>query len=170
MRTLTFSPKCKGGLISAILIAPTFAHAQIAKVPVSEGSPLKVVFGLLVVLATIAALAWAMKKLSNTKMGAQSLVRIVGGVSVGSRERVVVVEVAGRWIVVGVAPGRVNGIANLAISESAPHEQSDVASEPQEPSYGLKNNLSQYDYTESNESPALANPALTSLFKKLLKK
>jgi flagellar protein FliO/FliZ len=49
----------------------------------------------------------------------QSVVRVVGGVSVGSRERVVVLEVAGRWIVVGVAPGQVNQLANLEIDAKA---------------------------------------------------
>lgn len=77
------------------------------------GSLLKTIFGLLVVLAVMAAIAWAAKRVAPGRGGMQSVVRIVGGVSVGSRERVVVVEVADRWLVVGVAPGRVNAIANL---------------------------------------------------------
>lgn len=73
------------------------------------------VMGLAVVLAVMALITWILKRMMPGAGGQQSVVRIVGGVSVGSRERVVVVEVADRWIVVGVAPGQVNGIANLEI-------------------------------------------------------
>jgi flagellar protein FliO/FliZ len=37
----------------------------------------------------------------------------VGSASVGTRERVVVLELGDRWLVVGVAPGHVSAIANL---------------------------------------------------------
>jgi len=63
----------------------------------------------------MALVTWALKRMMPGIGGQQSAVRIVGGVSVGSRERIVVLEVAGRWLVVGVAPGRVNAIANLDI-------------------------------------------------------
>jgi flagellar protein FliO/FliZ len=79
------------------------------------GGVLKMVMGLAVVLAVMALITWVLKRMMPGAGGQQSVVRIVGGVSVGSRERVVVVEVADRWIVVGVAPGQVNGIANLEI-------------------------------------------------------
>jgi flagellar protein FliO/FliZ len=78
-----------------------------------SGGLLKMLLGLVVVLAVMAGLAWLLKRLLPGASGSHSVARIVGGVSVGSRERVVVVEVADRWIVVGVAPGSVNGLANL---------------------------------------------------------
>jgi flagellar protein FliO/FliZ len=75
---------------------------------------LKMVLGLAVVLAVMALITWALKRfMPNIGSNNQSAIRVVGGVSVGSRERVVVLEVAGRWLVVGVAAGQVNGIANL---------------------------------------------------------
>jgi len=43
----------------------------------------------------------------------QSTIHVVGSASVGTRERVVVLEVNDRWLVVGVAPGHVSAIANL---------------------------------------------------------
>lgn len=78
------------------------------------GSILKMVMGLAVVLAVMAAISWLVKRLlPNAAGGQHSAVKVVGGVSVGSRERVVVLEVAGRWLVVGVAQGQVSAIANL---------------------------------------------------------
>ena len=82
------------------------------------GGVLKMVFGLAVVLAVMALITWLLKRVMPSVGNKQSVVRVVGGVSVGSRERVVVLEVAGRWIVVGVAPGQVNRLANLEIGDT----------------------------------------------------
>lgn len=79
------------------------------------GGAMQVAFGLMIVLAVMALIAWAVKRIGPGSIGSSSVARIVGGVSVGNRERVVVIEVADRWIVVGVAPGQVHGIANVDI-------------------------------------------------------
>lgn len=97
-----FTLSCNAWAADAVAVSPS-------------GSILKMVLGLTVVLAVMALITWLLKRMVPGAGGQQSVVRIIGGVSVGSRERVVVVEVAGRWIVVGVAPGQVNGIANLEI-------------------------------------------------------
>ncbi|PKO46957.1 MAG: flagellar biosynthetic protein FliO [Betaproteobacteria bacterium HGW-Betaproteobacteria-22] len=78
----------------------------------------KMVLGLIVVLGILGVLAWMLKRMAPGIGKLQSAVRIVGGVSVGTRERVVVVEIADRWLVVGVAPGQVSALANLEVDES----------------------------------------------------
>jgi flagellar biosynthetic protein FliO len=93
------------------------ALAQITRVPESDGGPFRVILGLLLVLALIGGLAWAMKKLNHAKIGNQSVAKIVGGVSVGTRERVVVVEIGGNWVVVGVASGQVTSLANFKVAD-----------------------------------------------------
>ncbi|MEW8461479.1 MAG: flagellar biosynthetic protein FliO [Candidatus Thiodiazotropha endolucinida] len=40
-------------------------------------------------------------------MGGKGMVRVVGGASVGTRERVIVVEVDNQRLLLGVAPGQV---------------------------------------------------------------
>jgi flagellar protein FliO/FliZ len=80
----------------------------------------QVLLGLLVVLALLAAIAWLLKRFNVSRIAGNAPVKIVGGVSVGNRERVVVVEVAGQWIVVGVAPGQVNALSTLPRAENAP--------------------------------------------------
>jgi flagellar protein FliO/FliZ len=75
--------------------------------------------GLVLVLGLMAALAWALKRFGATRAAGSAAVRVVGGVSVGGRERVLIVEVADQWIVVGVAPGRVNALATLPRQENA---------------------------------------------------
>ena len=73
----------------------------------ASGNPLQVVLGLGVVLAVIAGCAWLLKRMGGMYRGHAGVVRIVGGSAVGQRERVVVVEVAETWLIVGVAPGQV---------------------------------------------------------------
>jgi flagellar biosynthetic protein FliO len=99
------------------LIFSSVAFAQVARTPETEFGPFKVVLGLILVLGLIAALAWALKKLNHAKIGNQSVAKIVGGVSVGTRERLVVVEIGGHWVVVGVAAGHVSSVANFKISD-----------------------------------------------------
>jgi flagellar protein FliO/FliZ len=64
-------------------------------------------------LLVLFALAWLLKRTKNKRSQGGAIVRVVGGVALGARERVVVVEIANRWIVVGVSSGRMSALANL---------------------------------------------------------
>jgi flagellar protein FliO/FliZ len=111
--------------ISRIAAAALFGCATVANAaetapPTPSGSLMQVLMGLIVVLGLMAAAAWTLKRFGAAKAAGATAVRIVGGVSVGNRERVLVLEVADQWIVVGVAPGRVNALATMARGETAP--------------------------------------------------
>jgi flagellar protein FliO/FliZ len=93
------------------------AHAADSAPATSAGNLFQVLFGLVVVLGLLAGAAWLMKRFGAVRPAAGSVARIVGGVSVGTRERVVVIEVADQWIVVGVAPGQVNSLATMPRQE-----------------------------------------------------
>lgn len=79
----------------------------------SAGDLFQILFGLMIVLAVMGGIAWMLRKAGVAGRNNGSVVKIVGGVNVGNRERVMVVEVADQWIVVGVAVGRVNALATL---------------------------------------------------------
>jgi len=98
---------------------PAHAAEQAAAAPASAGSLLQVLVGLVVVLALMGGAAWTLKRMGMAGTGSNSVARVVGGVSVGNRERVVVVEVGEQWIVVGVAPGRVNALSTMPRQETA---------------------------------------------------
>lgn len=85
----------------------------------AAGSLLQVVLGLIAVLGLMAAAAWTLKRFGVARLAGGTTVKVVGGVSVGSRERILVVEVAEQWIVVGVAAGRVNALATMPRQENA---------------------------------------------------
>lgn len=81
--------------------------------PVSFAGLLQALFGLLVVLAFIAALAWLFRRLPMGTGAMGGAVRVLGGVALGTRERLVLVEVGETWLVLGVAPGRVNTLHTM---------------------------------------------------------
>jgi flagellar protein FliO/FliZ len=70
-------------------------------------------FALVAAVVAVFGLVWLARRLQARVPGARTPLRIVGGTAVGTRERVVVLEVGSTWLVVGVAPGRVNAIATL---------------------------------------------------------
>ncbi|HEY4318460.1 MAG TPA: flagellar biosynthetic protein FliO [Herbaspirillum sp.] len=97
------------------------AAAAVPAASSAGSSTMTMLFGLLLVLGLIICIAWLLKRSGLTpSMQASAAARVVGGVSVGNRERVVVVEIADQWIVVGVAPGRVNALATMPKQESPP--------------------------------------------------
>lgn len=104
-------------LASTIYMLPVAARAAVSASAVVSPSAglIKMLLGLGVVLALIALVAWIAKRMLPALGGQQSVLRVVSSVSVGSRERVVVLEVGDRWLVVGVAPGQVRPIANMEI-------------------------------------------------------
>lgn len=86
----------------------------------SAGSLMQTIFALTFVLGLLAGLAWLMKRF-GPRGGAQAgVLRIVGALSLGGRERIMVLEVGDQWIVVGASPGRVNALATLPRPEGAP--------------------------------------------------
>lgn len=100
-------------------LAPAAFSATAAPAPgPTAGNLLQVLMGLIVVLALMAAVAWLLRRVNIGQRSSGGNIKIVGGVSVGTRERVMVVEVANQWIVVGVAPGRVNALATLPKQET----------------------------------------------------
>ena len=102
-------------VMPALLMQQAYAADVVNAAPASPVLGIfKTVLGLCVVLAVMAVVAKLAKRMAGQAGASHSVAKIVGGVSVGSRERVVVIEVGKRWLVVGVAAGSVNAIANLS--------------------------------------------------------
>ncbi len=79
---------------------------------------LQVFGGLLLVLLLVAGLAWALKRFGVNQQNAAGIMKVVGGVAVGQRERVVLIEVGATWLVVGVAPGQVRALHSMPRTEN----------------------------------------------------
>ena len=64
-------------------------------------------FGLVVVVGLIYAAAWLLKRV-GPRARSSGIVQVLGGASVGPREKVVVVRFAGETLLLGVASGHVS--------------------------------------------------------------
>ncbi len=106
-------------IAASLLLAASTAQASDAGSGAASGL-LQMIMSLLIVLAIIAAIAWGIKRMggmSGMRGNSNTAVQIIGAGSVGPRERVVLVEVAGQWLVLGVAQGNVNLLATLPPQE-----------------------------------------------------
>lgn len=109
--------------VACSLLLPALAHAATAldaAAPEASaaGSLLQVFIGLVAVLLLIVATAWVGKRMGVAPGSASGPLQVVASTSVGTRERVVVVEVGESWLVLGVAPGSVNALATLPRGEA----------------------------------------------------
>ncbi|SFZ79397.1 flagellar protein FliO/FliZ [Chitinimonas taiwanensis DSM 18899] len=80
---------------------------------------LQVFLALGLVIAAIFLAAWLMRRLSPGHFAGAAQLRVVGGVMVGQKERVVVVELADTWLVLGVTSAQVSTLHTLAKPEKA---------------------------------------------------
>jgi flagellar protein FliO/FliZ len=98
---------------AALLPIAQAAVAQAPAEPSTGGGLLQATLGLALVLGLLAGAAWLAKRFTPGALKSGVPLRIVASQAVGQRERVVVVEVADQWLVLGVAPGRVNALSTL---------------------------------------------------------
>lgn len=68
---------------------------------------------LVLVVGMIAAIAWLLRRLGMARAAGGSTIRVVSGVTLSNRERILVVEIADQWIVVGVTAGSINTLATM---------------------------------------------------------
>jgi flagellar protein FliO/FliZ len=122
LQALRYTRLALGGCAIAASVffagAADAAETGAATSAVGAGSMLQFGLGLSIVLGLIVAAGWFMKRFSIGPSAAGT-VKVVAGASVGQRERVVVVEIGDNWLVLGVAPGRVNALHTMPRGEIA---------------------------------------------------
>ena len=104
-------PSRAGTAVHAGSIQP--AHAPAPQAPGAAGTVGGTVFALLFVLALIFALAWLAKRLPGVAGSSHRALRVVASLSLGPRERVVVVDVGGTQLLLGVGAGGTRALHTL---------------------------------------------------------
>jgi flagellar protein FliO/FliZ len=103
-----------GFSLSAIAIVPTVATATPEPArSVGMAGMLQAGLGLIVVLALIFLCGWVARRFGLQQTSGNRLLKVISSVMVGTRERVVVVEIAGQWLVLGVAAGQVCALHSM---------------------------------------------------------
>ena len=103
-----------------LLLIPSWAFAASD----TATSMLTVLLSLGLILGGFIAVAWFARRYLPG-MGAQGAVKVVGTTAVGTRERVVVIEVDGTWLLLGVGGG------NVRLLHTLPKPAASDSSKPQ---------------------------------------
>lgn len=117
--------------ISFLLFSVSSAYAAIdidAKKPaklVTYDHVLNWALGLMIVLALFFACIWLMRKVGALPENSKQKMRVIAGLSLGGRDRVVLVQVGEKQVMLGVSPGRVNNLLVLEGNECITQESSD---------------------------------------------
>jgi flagellar protein FliO/FliZ len=97
-------------ILCAAMPIPAWAEGTAAPLPFAGGGAAylaQLLSGLLVVIAAIVVFAFLMRRVTGVQSRLGDEFRVLSGISLGSRERMLLVQVGDRQLLVGVAPGRV---------------------------------------------------------------
>jgi flagellar protein FliO/FliZ len=83
------------------------------------GAVLQTLLGLVIVIAFVFGCAWLARKFGVAGTKRTGLVKVIGGASLGNKERVSVVEIGDTWLVLGAAPGNVRLLHTMPAGSAA---------------------------------------------------
>lgn len=89
------------------VLAQQAAGTQAPIEPLSSAYLLKLTGGLLLVLVVIFLFAWVVRKFNLTQQSRSGLLRIVAGLNLGTRDRIVLLQVGDEQVLLGLSPGRI---------------------------------------------------------------
>lgn len=100
---------------SALYAAPDEEKQTTPSVPdpVGVGDFVQVFLGLAVVVVAIVAMAWVIKRTGYVNTRANGQLKVVGGLTLTQRERLLLVQVGKKQLLIGVAPGRISTLHEL---------------------------------------------------------
>ncbi|UPH46707.1 flagellar biosynthetic protein FliO [Methylophaga pinxianii] len=104
-------------VITTALIAMLPMMAQAEKVnstPVNASSVLQTIFGLILVLAIIVLLGWLLKRSQYFHAAHHGQLKVLGAVSLGTREKAVLIQVGEQQLLLGVTPQQINTLHTLS--------------------------------------------------------
>ena len=108
-------------LLPLLLVAPALAETTAEAPGVSTGAILQMLLSLTLIIALLFVGAWLLRRLNGSRtFGQAGPLRIVGGLMISPRERIVLIEVEDTWLVVGIVPGQIKTLHTLAKGEIPP--------------------------------------------------
>lgn len=112
----------RGAVLLALGLHAAHAALPTVPTPVRDAAPppavggaglLQAGFGMAAVVGLIFLCAWLARRFGLQRLGGGQVVKVVSTAMVGPRERVVVVDVAGQWLVLGVTSSQVRTLHTL---------------------------------------------------------
>jgi flagellar protein FliO/FliZ len=100
-------------LIASALLATAAPAAKVGQHAAAAPSMFGAVLALLGVLALIVGLGWVLKRMPGSGFKPADGLRVVASLNVGAKERVVVVDINGEQLLLGVTAGGINTLHRL---------------------------------------------------------
>jgi len=107
--------QCLSPLAMAMCIGAAQAQTTANELPgLSFGAMLQTLLSLALVVGLIFVAAYFLRRLQGGRgFGGNGPLRVVGGLMLGPRERIVVLEIGEHWLVVGMTPGGMQTLHTL---------------------------------------------------------
>ena len=125
-----FGQKISAAVIFVATTGTVWAQESAAGNAVAEQlaqSSLRMIGSLVAVLALVAACSWALRRWRDRQSVENDSIEIVSGISLGSKERVVLLRVGDEQVLVGVSPA---GMRSLHVVRQADLNKPDDIDEP----------------------------------------
>lgn len=110
------------GLLSSTALAQSQLDSPVLE-PLSTPYLFKLTGGLLLVVMVIFVLAWLVRKFNLNQQSQNGLIKIIAGLSIGTRDRIVLLQIGEEQILVGLTPGRIEKLHTLSQPLDAPEGQ-----------------------------------------------
>ncbi len=75
--------------------------------PIGSSSIMDVLLGLAFIIVLIFFLAWLFKKFGSGSLGLGGLIKVVAAMSLGGRDRIALICVGDKQLLLGISPGRI---------------------------------------------------------------
>jgi flagellar protein FliO/FliZ len=124
---VTPAPAAASG-VSTGAVVTTAAPAAAAPVAGTLGSGiggqlLQLVLGLLLVIGLIFVLAWLMRRVQRAGPAGNQVIKLVGSRALGTRDRLVLVQVGNEQVLLGVSPGSITALHVMKEAVDVPDPQ-----------------------------------------------
>ncbi len=101
-----------------------FSYGAQATETSSAGGLAQITISLLVVVALLIGLSVLFKKFGLNRISSPLPLKVIGAVSIGNNQRLVVIEVGEEWILLGVTPQQITTITSMPRQETGGGSQS----------------------------------------------
>ncbi len=87
-----------------------------------KSSLIDVVIGLLIVFSIILILSFFIKKMNSFRYKKNLNMKVVGGLALSQKEKIIMIEVEDKKLLLGVSPGRINKLHEFSIHNKGKYE------------------------------------------------
>ncbi len=95
-------------LYSSLAVSEAEKTVTAPPMPNQGAYMLQVLLGLLFVIGLVFALAWLLKRVGQGTLVASQQMKVVAALPMGTRERIVLIEVGGQHLLLGITPTQIN--------------------------------------------------------------